>query len=133
MSQKRLISFFKPALAFGNSVIWKPANLTPAVALLFSCSQPNTTAAITVPVESATDSQNLPVQVPKTNATDCINPSREMLKNISAMVYKDANCGCCKEWISHTKNHGRSATGQDVTDLMVFKERYIITNNKGIK
>lgn len=52
-----------------------------------------------------------------------------LLKNASATVYKDANCGCCKEWISHAEHHGMTAAGQDVADLAVFKERYGVPSN----
>ena len=52
----------------------------------------------------------------------------DLLKNVSATVYKDANCGCCKEWISHAEDNGLSATAQDVADLAVFKERYSVPN-----
>jgi hypothetical protein len=47
-----------------------------------------------------------------------------ILQNVSATVYKDANCGCCKEWVGYAEGHGLSATAQDVTDLSLFKERY---------
>lgn len=52
-----------------------------------------------------------------------------ILQNVSATVYKDANCGCCKEWIGHAEDHGMTAEGQDVADLAVFKQRYGVPNN----
>lgn len=33
------------------------------------------------------------------------------------------------KWISHAEHHGMTATGQDVADLAVFKERYGVPSN----
>ena len=53
-----------------------------------------------------------------------VNSSSSLLKHVSATVYKDANCGCCKEWVGYAKNNGLSATTHDVADVSLFKERY---------
>ncbi|MGO2226243.1 MAG: DUF411 domain-containing protein, partial [Psychrobacter celer] len=63
-----------------------------------------------------------------TKASD-LQPSSTILQNVSATVYKDANCGCCKEWIGHAEDHGMTANGQDVSDLAVFKQRYGVPDN----
>ncbi|WP_296194661.1 MULTISPECIES: DUF411 domain-containing protein [unclassified Psychrobacter] len=102
--------------------------LLAATSSLFACSETNTTAATTAPVETTTDSQNSQVQTPKTESTSASSNS-DALRNVSATVYKDANCGCCKEWIGHAEHHGMTATGQDVADLAVFKERYGVPSN----
>ena len=47
-----------------------------------------------------------------------------LLKNVSATVYKDPNCGCCKDWVSYAKDNGLSATTQHPKDLSLFKDRY---------
>ncbi|WP_201535376.1 DUF411 domain-containing protein [Psychrobacter ciconiae] len=52
-----------------------------------------------------------------------------LLKNASATVYKDANCGCCKDWISHVEGHGLTATSIDVADMRGVKERYDVPND----
>ncbi|WP_201582770.1 DUF411 domain-containing protein [Psychrobacter jeotgali] len=98
-----------------------------ATSTLFACSEPNSTAATAAPVEAATDTSTLQVQAADT--TDPINSTSGSLKNVSASIYKDANCGCCSEWIEHAEGHGLSADAHDVTDLMVFKERYGVPNN----
>ena len=104
-----------------------------ALSTLFACSQPDASAsaasalqndkgtAVTANVaESNVTESN--AQTAPLIATTASNP--DLLKNVSATVYKDANCGCCKDWISHAEDNGLSATAQDVTDLEVFKERY---------
>ena len=53
-----------------------------------------------------------------------VNSSSSLLKNVSATVYKDANCGCCKEWVGYAEDNGLSATTHDVADVSLFKERY---------
>lgn len=37
------------------------------------------------------------------------------------VVYKDANCGCCKKWIAHLEANGFSVKAHDVTDLLASK------------
>ncbi|MGP4118247.1 DUF411 domain-containing protein [Psychrobacter aquimaris] len=58
----------------------------------------------------------------KQTVTPANNP--DLLKKVSATVYKDANCGCCKEWIGHAEDNGLTTTNHDVADLSLFKERY---------
>ncbi|WP_288996649.1 DUF411 domain-containing protein [uncultured Psychrobacter sp.] len=102
--------------------------LTASVGLM-ACSQPDvdaadkqqTTASTQVPVEAISPASN-------TKASD-LQPSSTILQNVSATVYKDANCGCCKEWIGHAEDHGMTADGQDVSDLAVFKQRYGVPDN----
>ena len=84
---------------------------------LFACGQADEINAAAVVDNSA-------VQNDSVATMPAANNNSELLKNVSAVVYKDANCGCCKEWISHAEDNGMSATGQDVADLGVFKERY---------
>jgi hypothetical protein len=39
-------------------------------------------------------------------------------------VYKDANCGCCKEWIEHLKQNGFTVEAMDMPDLSAVKAKY---------
>ena len=105
--------------------------LTASVGLM-ACSQPDvdatdkqTTANTQVPVETISPASNTKSN---TKASD-LQPSSTILQNVSATVYKDANCGCCKEWIGHAEDHGMTVDGQDVSDLAVFKQRYGVPNN----
>ena len=104
-----------------------------ALSTLFACSQPDASASATSSLQNdkgaAVTANVAESNVTESNAqtapliaTTASNP--DLLKNVSATVYKDANCGCCKDWISHAEDNGLSATAQDVTDLEVFKERY---------
>ena len=93
---------------------------------LAACSQSTTSVSDPQPVkveQSAT--QNAQVQNESSAPADApaIDPS-SLLKNVSATVYKDANCGCCKEWVGYAKDNGLSATAQDVADVSLFKDRY---------
>ncbi|MBP6495629.1 MAG: DUF411 domain-containing protein [Psychrobacter sp.] len=104
-----------------------------ALSTLFACSQPDASASAASALQNdkgtAVTANVAESNVTESNAqtaplisTTASNP--DLLKNVSATVYKDANCGCCKDWISHAEDNGLSATAQDVTDLAVFKERY---------
>ena len=115
---------YHPSFANGHKKRFGSLALVAATSALFACSEPDTTAANTTPVAAAADTQTVQVQASHTTPASPFQTNSEALKNVSATVYKDANCGCCKEWISHAEDHGMDATGQDVADLRVFKERY---------
>jgi hypothetical protein len=42
----------------------------------------------------------------------------------TAVVYKDANCGCCTKWVDHIRDAGFTTTSHDVPDLNAVKSRY---------
>ncbi|MFZ2842980.1 DUF411 domain-containing protein [Psychrobacter sp.] len=101
-----------------------------AASSLFACGQSSTSAsdASSVPTEKSAaitanvaESQATPASVLSTPVS---NP--ELLKNVSAAVYKDVNCGCCKDWISHAEDNGLDATAHDVADVALFKDRYSV-------
>ena len=103
-----------------------------AASSLFACSQPSSgvsdASTTSVTTENAT-AITLKEDEPNAKSAHMMTRSvskPDLLKNVSATVYKDANCGCCKEWISHAEDNGLSATAQDVADLAVFKERYSV-------
>ena len=103
-----------------------------AASSLFACSQPssgvsdaNTTSVTTENATAITLKEDEPNAKSAHMMTRSVSKP-DLLKNVSATVYKDANCGCCKEWISHAEDNGLSATAQDVADLAVFKERYSV-------
>lgn len=106
-----------------------------ATSTLMACSGSESTAGEVQSVNS--DSAPISVQTSQTESSAMPAPLQSMqavsdptiLQNVSATVYKDANCGCCKEWITHAEDHGMTAEGQDVTDLAVFKQRYGVPNN----
>ena len=94
--------------------------------LLAACSQPNAAADSTSATEptTATQTEQPKAGIIPVSAHSDTQPT--ILKNISATVYKDANCGCCKEWVGYVEGHGLNATAQNVEDLSLFKERYSV-------
>ena len=98
---------------------------------LAACSQSNTSVSDSQSVQAEPAAvQTLQVQedkpasvnTPSKNQSELLKSS--LLKNVSATVYKDANCGCCKEWVGYAEGNGLNATTHDVEDLSLFKERY---------
>ncbi|HUF66334.1 MAG TPA: DUF411 domain-containing protein [Gemmatimonadaceae bacterium] len=49
----------------------------------------------------------------------------------TAVVYKDANCGCCTKWVDHIRDAGFTAVSNDVTDLDAIKARYGVPRSLG--
>ncbi|WP_201599122.1 DUF411 domain-containing protein [Psychrobacter vallis] len=98
-----------------------------AAAILSACGQSDITVSDASASEesmsdiSTVDTNTIPVAQTVTE-TQISNP--DLLKNVSATIYKDANCGCCKEWVDHAQAHGLSSTVQHPTDLSLFKDRY---------
>jgi hypothetical protein len=108
-----------------SAIVVLPLSLTIA-----ACSQPNAAADSTAATEpSVTTQKTALVEQPKVEIMPVSAPSdtqSTILQNISATVYKDANCGCCKEWVGYAEGHGLNATAHDVEDLSLFKERYAV-------
>jgi len=92
------------------------------ISTLVACGKPSSTADQTHHLEP----------IPKANSAtknNISNSDSALLKKASATVYKDANCGCCKDWISHVEAHGLTATSIDVADMRRVKERYDVPND----
>ena len=106
----------------------KPSQLSVS-AILVMLSATLAACAQTDTLEVADTSKAEPVSSASSVApiTPVTNP--DLLKNVSVTVYKDANCGCCKEWINHTEDNGMHTTAQDVTDLAVIKDQSGIPND----
>ncbi|WLP93694.1 DUF411 domain-containing protein [Psychrobacter sp. M13] len=113
---------------FSKFSFFKPSKLS-ASAILVVFSTTLAACAQTDTLDVADTSKTEPVSSKSSVApiTPITNPN--LLKNVSATVYKDANCGCCKEWIDHAQDNGMSATGQDITDLAEVKQRYGVPDN----
>lgn len=43
---------------------------------------------------------------------------------IPIKVYKDPNCGCCKEWVKHLQANGFKVETMDMPDLSLLKEKH---------
>lgn len=48
-----------------------------------------------------------------------------------ATVYKDPNCGCCSNWVTHLRDNGFSVTEVEVDDISAYKEKYGVPANLG--
>lgn len=40
------------------------------------------------------------------------------------VVYKDAGCGCCKEWVKHMQDSGFMVKTHDVADVAQYKQSH---------
>jgi hypothetical protein len=76
------------------------------------------------------DTTRLAVTTP--SAVSASEPSGEQATSSAAArnikVYKDANCGCCKEWIRHLEQNGFTVEAIDMPDLSAVKTKYGVTS-----
>ena len=103
----------------------------PLSLMVAACSQPDASAtgATSTTEPAVTTQKTAPTEQPKAEMTPVSAHSDNqstILQNVSATVYKDANCGCCKEWVGYAEGHGLKATAQNVDDVSLFKERYSV-------
>ena len=128
------------AHVFSNGHHWLSGRVLLLMALtalpltLAACSQSNTSASDAKPDQSdaiatqtVQEAKITTQEVRKAEVAPIMTPvttQSTLLKNVSATVYKDANCGCCKEWVGYAEDNGLSATTHDVADVSLFKERY---------
>lgn len=45
-------------------------------------------------------------------------------KPIAITVYKDPDCGCCKNWMEHLRKHGFNVTSHDTRDMTTIKANF---------
>lgn len=56
------------------------------------------------------------------NSASGFAPAASVLRPPSAItVFKDPNCGCCKEWVEHLRKHAFDVTAKDTSDVGVVK------------
>lgn len=48
---------------------------------------------------------------------------------VTVDVYRDANCGCCKAWMSHLKDSGLQVNDHVETDMAAVKQRLGVPQN----
>ncbi len=62
-----------------------------------------------------------------TSATPAAAPAT-LASNSAALipikVYKDPNCGCCKEWVKNLEANGFKVETMDMPDLSLLKQKY---------
>lgn len=103
-----------------------------AASLLFACSQPDsagTDASVTSTpnAEVAAASKTAEPNAKNAPMMTSVNHS-DLLKNVSATVYKDANCDCCEGWMNHAKSNGLSAAAEHPKDLALLKDHAGVPN-----
>ena len=98
---------------------WRSAFVLLAASSLFACGQTDT---------SSNDSSAAPID--NTSIAAAITPvsNPDLLKNISATVYKDVNCGCCGDWIEHAQAHGLRTSAEHPQNLSALKDDYGVPN-----
>jgi hypothetical protein len=50
-----------------------------------------------------------------------ISKDREPSFSAVVTVFKDPNCGCCREWIEHLRKHAFTVTARDTSDVSGIK------------
>ena len=66
----------------------------------------------------------VPLVASRVRAQGTVNTLRTAsAAGIAVMVYKDAGCGCCKEWIKHMQKAGFTVTWEDTTKLDAIKTK----------
>lgn len=58
------------------------------------------------------------VALPLTGAALSAQPRAKLP---TMLVYKDPNCGCCKEWVKHMQKAGFTVTAKDTTSMDAIK------------
>ena len=93
------------------------ALLIAVIASIAGCSNgspPAQTAAATLRVTS----------VPVVNKDANASLASSTAAPIPIKVYKDPNCGCCKEWVKHLEANGFKVETMDMPDLTLLKQKY---------
>ncbi len=65
-----------------------------------------------------------PVETSAANAATLASNNGDL---IPIKVYKDPNCGCCKEWVKHLEANGFKVETMDMPDLSLLKQKYGVT------
>lgn len=103
-----------------SSKLLKSTLILVAASSLFACEQANTSASDSSSIQTERYAEHAPMM------TSVNNP--DLLKKVSATVYKDANCDCCEGWIDHAQNNGLRATAEHPKDLALFKDHAGVPN-----
>jgi hypothetical protein len=48
-------------------------------------------------------------------------PTPNTQQPTTVTVFKDPNCGCCKEWVEHLRKHAFTVVTKDTSDVAPFK------------
>ena len=127
--------FFNQASSFGlrrpSSKLLKSTLILVAASSLFACEQANTSASDSSSIQTERTAVTSEVAEPHAEHAPMITTSAnnsDLLKKVSATVYKDANCDCCEGWIDHAQSNGLSTTAEHPKDLSSLKDQYGVPN-----
>ncbi len=54
---------------------------------------------------------------------------RSAAKPVEIIVYKDPDCGCCKNWVEHLRKHGFRVVTHDTRDMQTVKGTFGVKND----
>ena len=102
------------------------ALLLPAATLLSACNQNETPKTIQSMAnsESVTETTVTPAPDDDIIMSADTNQAPQDLAGLSAIVYKDANCGCCEQWVTYAGEHGMKTTVQHPANMALTKDKY---------
>ena len=88
-----------------------------AIVGIVGCSKDSTPGQTSATVAAA------PATTTDANAASLASNNGEL---IPIKVYKDPNCGCCKDWVKHLEANGFKVETMDMPDLSLLKEKYAV-------
>jgi hypothetical protein len=56
---------------------------------------------------------------------------REPAPPVAITVYKTPQCGCCRSWVDHLREHGFEVTAHDVDDMAAIKTKLGVPSEVG--
>ena len=77
----------------------------------------------------APDTTSIPAATPAPTSAPAAAAPASLAADRTIKVYKDPNCGCCKEWIKHLEQNGFKVEVMDMPDLSAVKTKYGVGDN----
>lgn len=87
------------------------------LAFTISCSEPSS---------EKIHSNNAPSSNTPTQTTVSTHPKKYNINESQLEIYKQASCGCCKDWITHLNDFGFNTHSQDLDNLSELKSKHRI-------
>ena len=88
--------------------------------MIAACTQEKPAADTTADTTKVASAE---VSVPQRGAAHTAPSATRVIK-----VYKDPNCGCCREWIKHLQQNGFTVEVVDMPDLSAVKTKYGVSS-----
>jgi hypothetical protein len=97
------------------------AFLAAGLFLTAACSKQSVPDNSTAAAAAAATTAAPPAATPDANSATLASNTADL---IPIKVYKDPNCGCCKEWVKHLEANGFKVETMDMPDLSLLKQKY---------